>query len=52
MIENIQHHIEEEEGEMFDRARQVFDRQQLEDLGEKMAARKAEARNEMTEVAP
>jgi hemerythrin-like domain-containing protein len=52
MIENIQHHIEEEEGEMFDKARQVFGRQQLEDLGEKMAARKAEARNEMTEAAP
>jgi hemerythrin-like domain-containing protein len=43
MIENIEHHIEEEEGEMFDKARQVFDREELEDLGTAMADRKAEA---------
>ncbi len=40
MKENIEHHIEEEEGEMFAKARQVFDRDELEDLGERMAARK------------
>ena len=43
MIENIRHHIEEEEGEMFKKARQVFDRQELDDLGQQMADRKAEA---------
>ena len=43
MIENIEHHIEEEEGEMFEKARQVFDRQELEDLGAAMETRKAEA---------
>lgn len=43
MIENIRHHIEEEEGDMFKKARQVFDRQELEQLGEAMADRKAEA---------
>jgi hemerythrin-like domain-containing protein len=43
MIENIEHHIEEEEGEMFDKARQVFDRDELEQLGRAMEARKAEA---------
>ena len=43
MIENIEHHIEEEEGEMFDKARQVFDREELEELGRSMEARKAEA---------
>ena len=43
MIENIEHHMEEEEGEMFDKARQVFDRSELEQLGAAMADRKAEA---------
>ena len=42
MIENIEHHIEEEEGEMFTKARQVLDTAELRDLGEVMAARKAE----------
>jgi hemerythrin-like domain-containing protein len=43
MIENIEHHIEEEEGEMFSKARQVFERAELEQLGEAMEARRAEA---------
>ena len=47
MIENIQHHIEEEEGDMFVKARQVFDRAELEQLGTAMADRKAEASREM-----
>jgi hemerythrin-like domain-containing protein len=42
MIENIEHHIEEEEGDMFVKARQVMDRSELQELGEVMAARKAE----------
>jgi len=36
MKENIEHHIEEEEGEMFKNARQVFERQELEDLAARM----------------
>jgi hemerythrin-like domain-containing protein len=36
MKENIEHHIEEEEGEMFKKARQVFERKELEDLGVRM----------------
>ncbi|HKE54142.1 MAG TPA: hemerythrin domain-containing protein, partial [Actinomycetota bacterium] len=36
MSENLHHHIEEEEGEMFEQARQVFDREVLEQLGEQM----------------
>jgi iron-sulfur cluster repair protein YtfE (RIC family) len=48
MIENIRHHIQEEEGEMFDKARQVFDRQELEDLGQAMTARKQEAQAVLT----
>lgn len=34
--ENLEHHIEEEEKEMFDKARQVFDRNELKSLGERM----------------
>jgi hemerythrin-like domain-containing protein len=40
MKENLEHHIEEEEGEMFKQARQVFDKDTLEELGERMEARK------------
>jgi hemerythrin-like domain-containing protein len=43
MMENIEHHIEEEEGDMFVKARQVLDRQELIDLGEAIAKRKDEA---------
>jgi hemerythrin-like domain-containing protein len=47
MKENIEHHIEEEEGEMFARARQVFDREELRELGERMAARTESAKREL-----
>jgi hypothetical protein len=40
--ENIEHHIEEEEGDMFKTARSVFSREELESLGEQMEALKAE----------
>lgn len=43
MIENIEHHIEEEETDMFVKANQVFDRAELEQLGDAMAERKKEA---------
>ena len=36
MKENIEHHIEEEEGQMFPQARQVFDDDELEKLGGRM----------------
>ena len=36
MKENIEHHIEEEEGEMFKQARSVFDTAELESLGARM----------------
>jgi hemerythrin-like domain-containing protein len=36
MKENIEHHIEEEEGEMFPKARQVFEKDELESLGDRM----------------
>ena len=47
MKENIEHHIEEEEGEMFRQARQVFDAIELEDLGGRMEARKVSAGREL-----
>jgi hemerythrin-like domain-containing protein len=40
MKENIEHHIEEEEKEMFKQARQAFEEDELEALGERMKARK------------
>ena len=40
MKENLEHHIEKEEGEMFKQARQVFDQDELTQLGESMKARK------------
>jgi len=40
MKENLEHHIEEEEGEMFKQAKQVFDQDELTRLGESMKARK------------
>jgi polyhydroxyalkanoate synthesis regulator phasin len=36
MKENIEHHIEEEEGDMFKQARQVFDDDELDELGRRM----------------
>ena len=47
MKENVEHHIEEEEGEMFKQARQVFDKQELQDLGDRMARRKTQAQQEL-----
>jgi hemerythrin superfamily protein len=40
--ENVEHHIEEEEGEMFKKARQVFDEKELEELGTQLELRKKE----------
>jgi len=42
MKENLEHHIEEEEDRLFDQARSVFSEEELEELGERMAARKDE----------
>jgi Hemerythrin HHE cation binding domain len=40
MKENLEHHIEEEEGEMFKQAKQVLDPDELSQLGESMKVRK------------
>jgi hemerythrin-like domain-containing protein len=47
MKENIEHHIEEEEGEMFKAARSVFERAELDELGRRMEARKLSAKREL-----
>jgi hemerythrin-like domain-containing protein len=50
MKENVEHHIEEEESEMFKQARQVFERSELEDLGTAMEERKREAQRQTAAV--
>ena len=47
MKENVEHHMEEEEGEMFKKTRQVFEEEELRELGERMAARKVTAAKEL-----
>ena len=47
MKENIEHHIDEEEGDMFKIARQVFEKRELTDLGDRMEARRRTARQEL-----
>src|ERR687893_243274 len=47
MMENIEHHIEEEEGEMFKQARSVFDADELEELGARMEELKVRAAQEI-----
>ena len=51
MKENLEHHIEEEEGEMFKQAKQVFDDDELAQLGEHMEARKEELMRQQTSAA-
>jgi len=51
MQENVEHHMEEEEGEMFEKARQVFDKEELAELGTQMEQRKTQAQEELTTTA-
>ncbi len=51
MRENVEHHIEEEETSMFVKARQIFDRSELEALGKRMAARKVTAKASVRTIA-
>ena len=52
MKENVEHHMEEEEGEMFRQARQAFEPDELEDLGRRMEQRKTQAAREMNIPVP
>jgi hemerythrin-like domain-containing protein len=47
MKENLEHHMEEEEGDMFKAARSIFGKEELEELGSRMEARREEARQEL-----
>ena len=51
MKENLEHHIEEEEGEMFKQAKQVFDEDELDQLGESMMARQEELMRQQSSAA-
>jgi hemerythrin-like domain-containing protein len=42
MKENVEHHMEEEESDMFPKAKKVFDDDELKALGERMQARRDE----------
>ena len=44
--ENVEHHIEEEEGPMFSKVRQEFSKDELEELGSRMEASKQEQMRE------
>src|SRR4026208_344683 len=46
MKETLEHHSEEEEGEMFGQCRQVFEPEELQELGDEMEARKEELQTE------
>lgn len=43
LIENVEHHVEEEENEWFPRVREALGRKRLTELGERMAEAKAQA---------
>ncbi|HYE64529.1 MAG TPA: hemerythrin domain-containing protein [Pyrinomonadaceae bacterium] len=45
--ENVEHHVEEEEGEMFSSARKVLSREQIEQLGAQMEEAKREQKRAM-----
>ena len=40
LIEAVEHHVEEEEGEMFSKVREVFDEDELEQLGQELESAK------------
>jgi hypothetical protein len=45
--ENVEHHVEEEEDEMFKDARKVLSQEQIDDLGARMEAAKQEQKKKM-----
>ena len=46
--ENVEHHVEEEEGEMFQKARQVLSEEQINDLGARMEEEKKNQQQKMS----
>jgi iron-sulfur cluster repair protein YtfE (RIC family) len=45
--ENVEHHVEEEEGEMFPSAKKVLSKEQIEELGSQLEAAKQEQKKAM-----
>jgi DNA phosphorothioation-dependent restriction protein DptG len=43
--ENVEHHVEQEEGEMFSKARKAFGKDEIQDLGARMEAAKMKGSN-------
>ena len=43
LMEAVEHHVEEEEGEMFPKIREVFDQDELEQLGQELESAKGTA---------
>ncbi|MGB8510459.1 MAG: hemerythrin domain-containing protein [Pyrinomonadaceae bacterium] len=46
--ENVEHHVEEEEGEMFPKSRDVLSKEQIEELGTRMEAEKQNQKKQMS----
>jgi hemerythrin-like domain-containing protein len=42
LVESVRHHIKEEEGELFKMARQLFDKEELDELGAELETAKSE----------
>ncbi|WP_433341880.1 hemerythrin domain-containing protein [Micromonospora sp. CA-111912] len=49
LIENVQHHVEEEEQEWFPKVREALSRKQLQEIGERMIALRPDAPRSPTE---
>ena len=49
--ENLEHHIKEEEDELFPKVREIFSKEELEEMGGQMAALKEQAQQELMEEA-
>ena len=50
--ENVEHHVEEEEGEMFKSAQEVFSQEQLDEFGARMEAEKARQQQKAATAQP
>jgi hemerythrin superfamily protein len=46
LMEGVEHHVQEEEGEMFPKVRELFDEGQLEQLGQELESAKGTAHRE------
>lgn len=52
LMENVRHHVEEEEQEWFPEVRKAFGRKKLQEIGERLAAAKETAPREPQPIAP